>query len=578
MLIIALGAAVPTPAEATPDGSEGASSPGTVAINVASPSVRRSEAETGAPRDVEEASRTASAPVSFQGIRTEDADTITVPNDDDPATSAEQRAVIDASASDLRLAQFQLPPKAPAAKPAAPGESAPAGTADSALDSSIGRPRSLVGQLTYQYGYGSESSIAYRRDSDLNRSVQDNVLMLSPQVNGIFVYRPTDWFEATLEMIAEVDIPAQQPETIALPSGRVQPDLPTKSSLVVDQGFVAIRRITAPFEFSVGRRNYEDERHWLYDTSIDSVGATFRQGPIRVDAFAGREVWKSLNFIPNQGQVKDRINTKSIYLDYRGIEDVRLAAYHIVRDDLTRTQGKPQLTGVRAIGRPSDEFNFWTELAYTSGKDAASQRLSGTGVDVGATYRFLSLPLRPNITLGYAFGSGDDNPTDTKNDTFLQTGLQSNEARFAGVSKFKYYGEALEPELSNIKIFTLGLGLWPAPNVTVDIVYHKYRLHKFAQEVSGPITAEMNQIEIAVPSPDPDAEPVLVPRLSKQVGQGVDIVIGLRRLFGLQRLGLDLRFGWFLPGDAYDRNVGTETEPSIRRADKAVNLIAKFWW
>lgn len=481
------------------------------------------------------------------------------------------------------LAQFQVPPSAPPpkpdpAKPGAPPDPATATTPETGLDASVGRPRSLVGQLTYQYGYGSESSITYRRNSDLNRAVPDNVLFLTPQLNGIFVYRPTDWLEATLEAIAEVDIPVQQPETITLPSGQIQSDQPTKTSLVIDQAFVAVRRIIAPFEVSVGRRNYEDERHWLYDTSMDTVGVTLRSGLFRVDAFGGREVYKSTNLWPNQGQVKDRINTRVLYADYRGIEDVRLAAYTVYRDDLTRQSGRPRNIGMRALGRPSDEFNFWVDLAVTGGRDAVGNKFAGRGFDVGGTYRFLNLPLRPNVTLGYAFGSGDGNLNDSVNHTFLQTGLQSNEARFAGVSKFKYYGEALDPELSNLKILTVGLGFWPAPNVTVDLVYHRYRLDKIAEELSAPITAQMNQVELLVPNPDPAGDPIPVPQQSKQVGQGFDVVIGLRRVFGLQRLGIDLRMGWFFPGDAYQRNDGTDTDPLIRRADKTAAVVVKFWW
>src|SRR2546427_12441559 len=65
---------------------------------------------------------------------------------------------------------------------------------------------------------------------------------------------------------------------------------------------------------------------------------------------------------------------------------------------------------------------------------------------------------------------------------------------------------------------------------------------------------------------------------SKDVGSGLDLVIGFRRLFGLRRLGLDVRMGWFYPGQAFLRNQGDEEAPVIRRADQAMSVIAKFWW
>jgi alginate production protein len=448
-----------------------------------------------------------------------------------------------ADLSELRLAQFQLPPAAPEGK--APEAQLPK-------------------ELVYQYAFGSESSIVYRSDADLNRANRDNIMLVAPQVNGLVVYRPTDWFVATLEMIAEIEIPVQQEEQVTLPNGEVVGDIPTNSQLFVDQAFVTIRNITAPFEFNIGRRNYEDERHWLYDASIDTVAASYRQGPFRVEAFVGREAWKSWNLWPNQVQVKDRINTTLVYGEYRGIEDLRLAAYTIRRNDLTRNEGKPRLTGVRAIGSPSDLLNFWGELAYLGGRDPAQVRYAGWGYDVGFTYRFGNVPLFPSLTLGYAYGSGDRNPDDGRNQTFRQTGLQSNEARFANVTKFKYYGETLEPELSNIKIFTLGVGVRPAQNVFVDVVYHIYRLDRLADEVAGsPITAQMSQFD---------------PLLSKEIGKGLDLVIGLRQVFGLRRFGIDLRFGWFFPGKAFIRNDGDDENPVLRNADNGFTFVAKFWW
>ena len=67
-------------------------------------------------------------------------------------------------------------------------------------------------------------------------------------------------------------------------------------------------------------------------------------------------------------------------------------------------------------------------------------------------------------------------------------------------------------------------------------------------------------------------------QLSKDVGSGFDIVLGFRHLFGVRRLGLDLRAGWFFPGTAFLRNDGDEANPDIRDADDAFTLVAKIWW
>jgi len=481
-----------------------------------------------------------------------------------PSTTDDGRwSDLDDESTRLKV-QFQLPPKQPEAGAPPP----PATT-----------------RLTYQYAYGSESDIVYRRNRDLHDLVRDNSLLLKPQLNGIIVYRPYDWLETVLEGILEWEIPVQEESKVILPNGELERAPKRRLSLLVDQAFVKVHQIISPFEISVGRKNYEDERHWLYDTSLDIASVAVKAGPFRIEATAGREVYLDLDLAPNQRQPRDRIDTYILYADYRGIEDHRFAAYTIVRDDLLtekqrrllERKTRAQLIGVRALGRPSDSFNYWIEIAQLIGKDGPSvggpvrggtptKRFAAHGYDVGATFRFPWIPFSPSITVSYAVGSGDESPNDRHNNQFRQSGLHTNETRFGGLSKFKIYGEALDPELSNIEIFTAGVGFRPFSNVFVDVVWHRYRLDEFAQSLSNSaLTAEMNQV-------DP-----LRPR-SKDVGSGLDLVIGFRRLFGLRRLGLDVRMGWFYPGQAFLRNQGDEEAPVIRRADQAMSVIAKFWW
>jgi len=146
-------------------------------------------------------------------------------------------------------------------------------------------------------------------------------------------------------------------------------------------------------------------------------------------------------------------------------------------------------------------------------------------------------------------------------DQFRQTGLQSNEARYIGLAKFKTYGEVLDPELSNLKIVTLGAGARLTPGLSVDLVYHRYRLDAIAGEIRNwALTAQMNQGP-GVPSTD--------------VGQEIDLVLGFRGLFGLRRLGLDLRMGKFLPGKAFQAHGGAGRPQGL---DRGLSVVAKFRW
>ena len=432
---------------------------------------------------------------------------------------------------------------------------------DAARGTSGGPPRPVTQFLQYQYSYGSESDITYRRDPDLNQAVRDNSLILAPQVNGYVIYRPSNALEFMLEMMLEREIATQEEPIVMLPNGETQVAQKRSTSLLIDQAFVRFKTL-GPFDVTLGRRNFEDDRHWLYDTSLDAIFARTRQGSFIVELTAARKDRWDLDLLKKTPT--GHIDNYMLYVDYRGIEDIKLAGYTIYSHDNAGKEGHPRHMGVRAYGMPSDKFNFWSELAFLRGKDELQRDFSAYAVDFGGTYRFTEHSLRPSITLGYAYGSGDGNPNDNTNQEFRQTGLQSNEVKSANVSKFKYYGEVLDPDLSNIRILTADFSFRPAQNIFIDLVYHQYRLNEIADEVRNwALTAQMNQVDT---------------HLSKEVGKAFDIVLGFRNVFGVRRFGIDLRAGWFFPGKAFLRNDGDEENPDIRNADKGISVLAKFWW
>jgi alginate production protein len=443
------------------------------------------------------------------------------------------------------LAQFQLPPQDPVQ-----GE----------LPSS--RPRELPGRLPFQYSIGSESDVTYRRDPDLDKRVRDNLLLLGPQVNALMTYRPNDQVEMTVEVILEKEIALHEEPVIQLPSGDTKYKEPRRTTFVFDQAFVTYKAAAGALDLTFGRRNFEDDRHWWYDTSLDVGLVRFKSGPFQAEASIGRK--DAVNLDLAKQVERGHINNYLLNMTYRGIEDVRLAGYVFQRDDRAKKEGRPLWVGASADGRPSDRFNYWAQFALLRGTDELDHGFSAHGYEVGATYRFIDVRMSPSLTFGYAFATGDDNPDDTVNQEFRQTGLQSNEVKFSGFSKFKGYGETFDPELSNLRIFTAALGVRLAPSVHLDVVYHRYGLNKLAEEArNSGLTAQMGQV---------------ASQASKDVGSEVDLVLGFRNLFGVRRLGLDLRAGLFRPGKAFLRNDGTARNPNIQPADKGIAVIAKFWY
>jgi alginate production protein len=345
--------------------------------------------------------------------------------------------------------------------------------------------------------------------------------------------------------------------------------------VLLDQFHFTIREFTAPFALSFGRKGYEDERRSLIDGSMDGVSALLRQGRFRGEAIIGRMAYWDWEFVGHEAQARDKINTFYAFGEYRFGDDVKLGGFAIARTDMASTtidpntgavlgEGAPKWFGLRALGSPTAELSYWAEGQLMWGTDENSKRFKARAYDIGFTNRFFDLPLRPNFTLGYAFASGDDTPDDSSNTEFRQTGLQSEERRFAGVTQFLVFGEGLQPDLSNIKITTVGIGIRPDPQLSLDLVWHSYRLHKIGIVRNSAITAEANQVDAA---------------LSRDLGKGLDLVLGARNLFGVRRLGMDLRVGIFYPGTAYSKDVGTDpANPVMKRADNSISTIFIIWW
>jgi alginate production protein len=422
----------------------------------------------------------------------------------------------------------------------------------------------LPQRLSYQYGYGSESEFGYIRNADLNDRIRDNLSTIKPQAMGYFVYRPSDWLEMEVALAAEREYALGELHQTFLPDGEIQYRPRRKAFLYVDQAYFKIHNVIRPFEVAIGRQNFEDGRHSLYDTSMDVISISLR-GKIQASLSAGREILVDMD---TSHEKPDRIDTGMLYIDYRGIENIILAGYGVVRSDQNRHpldgEGRPRLMGIRSFGAPTMNFRYWTDLGFVGGRDVLARRIEAYGADAGATYRAEGLPWNPYVTLAFAYGSGDD-PKSEKNNDFRQTGLQSNEVRIGGIPEMKRYGEALDPDLSNLRIITAGLGFYLGPDISLDLVYHRYHLNHIAEEVRNQaLTALMNQSRR---------------NHTLDVGGALDVGIGVRNLFGLRKLGIDVRAGLFFPGSAFRNNPPSRVNENLLLAtDKGISVLTKFWW
>lgn len=115
--------------------------------------------------------------------------------------------------------------------------------------------------------------------------------------------------------------------------------------------------------------------------------------------------------------------------------------------------------------------------------DAATQTetdVRGWAGDVGLRWRLpITFPLQ--VGGGYAFGSGSDGGN--LEHRYEQTGLHSNRSRFTGTRSQLYrYGEALQPDLTNLHVGTLYVSI-PKEHWDASLVYHKFARHRAGDPV-----------------------------------------------------------------------------------------------
>ncbi len=408
----------------------------------------------------------------------------------------------------------------------APGPSCAPSSANDVFDPD--EPPETRYQLTPFLTFGAEIefSYEYRKNLGLDGRRDNEAAGSEPELSLAFSFDPDPAFQAFLNVALSREF------VWKIEAGRSKPSEDVHLDLV--ELFVWLRSLPGGFSLQVGRQRFEDERQWLYDEELDAARLWFRRGPWALELSLSQDALVPKDLLnPKQG---DGINNYVLYATYHPLEDLFLEAYAIVRDDQSAPERRrPVFVGLRSRGEPLEDLDYWLEIGYVGGWEG-STRLHGWGVDLGATYEF-QVALKPALTLGFAFGSGDGNPSDHTDHSFRQTGLQENESDFGGATDFKYYGEVLDPELSNLAIFTAGIGIRPSDKFSVDLVYHYYLQHRLATSLRDSGI---------------DAEPS---GRSRQLGSELDLIVGLQEIY--DHLEARAVFGYFWPGTAFpERNGG----------------------
>ena len=319
-----------------------------------------------------------------------------------------------------------------------------------------------------------------------------------------------------------------------------------------------------PLIFRVGRQQFFEERRWYLDDNFDALRILFDPAPWHIRASVSVPVNNpnsQLRFFDdidvNRSQLDGMID---VTYDFHPLEQKSKAGFYIlVRDDYSARDENPIWIGLRSYGRPKFKFDYngnktlqnllkprikyWFDAAFVAG-NVRSNRIRGFGLDIGATYIARKWAYEPYLTLGYAYGSGDSNPTNGTDSNFRQTGFQGNSGKFGGVVNFDYYGVLFDPELSNLHIFTVGVGMRPFEDSSIDVVYHHY---------------EQDAPSVRIRSFDTAAN---LNGLNSELGDEIDMVLGIR---ALKNTRIRWRNGYFFPGPAFvKRDAAFETRMDIQ--------------
>lgn len=372
-----------------------------------------------------------------------------------------------------------------------------------------------------------ESKIDLHNNRDLDSKKDDSLLVLDPNLTVEILYKATDYFEIFTEIEAARKFTLDHGNDIDSPSHDEELNLKQLYFDLEDQPFDKIR-------LRLGRQEFEDEREWLYDQELDGLRLFYEQDKWSAELSASRLALAKENLLKND-DYDEHLNFYMAYGSYQPNTRHEFNAYTILIDERAKSADEQVLLGLRSRGTLANALDYWAELATVRGQDEGVD-LRGYGLDLGATYRFATA-FSPSLSLGYAFGSGDSSPEDSRDRSFRQTGIHDNTGSFNGVEDFQLYGEVLDPELSNIHIFTAGLGMRPTEKSSLDLVYHHYRQDEATE---GKLRNAWIREETLGESRD--------------LGQGLDIILGYREVRNLQ---LYASYGLFFPGEAFADSADT---------------------
>ncbi len=415
----------------------------------------------------------------------------------------------------------------------------------------FGRPLSLNGQYEVALEYFDRLTLG-----DVTNRYGRVLLGQELEGEAFYSFGPALSLFAQVRLVLEKDLDSDTPQGV--------------SDLFVERGelwLYAGQVAGLPLSFEVGRLDFEDDRLWWWDEDLDAVRVTYENAAetFELALAAARELFSARSdrsFVEPKHEKLFRLIAEASW-DWHPNHAIQFFA--LVHEDHSPTEQPGDIippdreddsdaeliwVGIRVAGAADFDkrgvLGYWLDVGAVQGdervvetednevQDVTSQDVRGWALDAGFTW-LLPVTADPRITVGYAIGSGDSNPDDGTDRAFRQTGLHANEPGFGGVQRFNGYGRLLEPELSNLAIFTASIGCSLFTWSSVDLVFHDYRL----VERAGSLRDSRLEAELTGEH--------------RELGQGVDLVLAFEEW---ERVEIEISGSVFRAGQAFGDDRG----------------------
>ena len=293
------------------------------------------------------------------------------------------------------------------------------------------------------------------------------------------------------------------------------------------------------FRLRAGRQAIDDPLEALVDEDLDGVRVSYEAGIAKFEVSLTREDLFEASTFDREDDITNTFALIEIspgkntlwmpYVFFRSAEPLN----GVDPDDQNFLNTDESVdafwAGLQGIVEPKGSaFRYWFHGSVLNGEERDPEGdidLGGFSVNLGVNWS-PELPLDPTFTFAAAHASGGD-----QSDRFRQTRLQSNDFALNDKTKFRYLGEVVDPELTNIQILTLGVGADLSKDWRADIALHSYRQVELEDNLRG------TDIEFSPLGLDDD------------LGQAADLILAYQRKNKLQIKGTA---GVFIPGDAFD--------------------------